>query len=384
MKHGKKFLAAILTLVLCLSVLVPTPVQAADAFFTAVDDTVMKLTNENMPIWSGGVLYAPYTTFNESDNGVRNWDIQVSYSKTGNRVTVFDTRRFLEFDLKTGTCWDDLTGIAYSGGAIVRGGRPYLPVEIVCEHFGMTYSYREIEQGSLLRIKTDDVVIPDSRFAEAADNVLNLRLREYNQSQPGNGAASNPGTSQQPGQPLQPENEQSVKTYLAFRCKDAEHLDTVLAVMDGIREKGMFFLTRELIETRGDLVLRILGSGNSVGLLAEAGTIEETRELLDGGSRALAEQVFARTTVVLAGQDFHAQLEEEGWVCWNSTLDMTPGSTVGANYFASRMLSRLGSRTRDTYLTMDVGADTVRVLLVLLRRLDEEGFRLELPLETKI
>jgi len=384
MKHGKKLLAAMLTLVLCLSVLVPMPVRAADVFFTAVDDTVMKLTNENMPIWSGGVLYAPYTTFNESDNGIRNWDIQVSYSKTGNRVTVFDTRRFLEFDLKTGTCWDDLTGIAYSGGAIVRGERPYLPVEIVCEHFGLTYSYREIEQGSLLRIKTDDVVIPDSRFAEAADNVLDLRLREYNQSQPGNAAAFNPGTAQQPGQPVQPENEQSVKTYLAFRCVDGEHLETVLAILDGMREKGMFFLTRELIETRGDLVLRILGSGSSVGLLAEAGTIEETRELLDVGSRALAEQVFARTTVVLAGQDFHAQLEEEGWVCWNSTLDLTPGDTVGANYFASRMLSRLGSRTRDTYLTMDLGADTARVLPVLMRRLDEEGFKLELPLETKI
>lgn len=384
MKHGKKFLAAFLTLALCLSVLVPIPVRAADVCFTAIDDSVLKLTNENMPVWSGGILYAPYTTFNEADNGVRNWKIQVSYSRNSNKVTVFDTRRFLEFDLKSGSCWDELTGIAYSGGAIVRGGRPYLPVAIVCEHFELTYSYREIEQGALLRIKTEDVVIPDSRFPEAANNVLNLRLRDYNQSQPGGGTTATPSGSQKPSQDPTPENEQSVNTYLAFRCEDAEHLETVLTALDGVREKAMFFLTQELIETRSDLVMRILGSGSSVGLLAEAESIEQTRALLEAGNRALAEQVFARATAVLAAKEFRDPLEEEGWICWNSTLDMSPGSSSGANYFSNRVLNQLGNRTRDTYLTLDVSLDTARVLLTLLRRLEGEGFELELPLETRL
>jgi len=384
MKRGKKFLAAVLTLALCLTVLVPIPTKAADVCFTAIDDSVLKLTNENMPIWSGGILYAPYTTFNESDNGIRNWNIQVSYSKNSGTLTVFDTRRFLEFDLKTGACWDDLTGIAYSGGAVVRGGRPYLPVSIVCEHFDLSYSYREINQGDLLRIKTDEVVIADRDFPDAAENVLNHRLREYNQSQPGGAATTPPGETQQPSQNTQPENEQSVDTYLAFRCEDAEYLETVLTVLDNLREKGMFFLTQALIEERGDLVLRILGSGNSVGLLAEADSMEQTRALLEAGERALAGQVFARTTAVLVENDFCGELESEGWVCWNSTLDLTPGSSSGANYFANRVLNQLGNRTRDTYLTLDVSADTARVLLVLMRRLEEEGFELKLPLETKI
>jgi len=384
MRHGKKFLAAVLTLALCLSILSPLPVRAADVCFTAIDDSILKLTNENMPIWSGGVLYAPYTTFNESDNGIRNWNIQVSYSKNSNKVTVFDTRRFLEFDLKAGTCWDDLTGIAYSGGAVVRGGRPYLPVDIVCEHFDLTYSYREIEKGDLLRIKTKEVVISDRDFPDAAENVLDHRLKEYSQSQPGGAAATTPGENQQPSQNPSPENEQSVDTYLAFRCENAEYLEAVLTTLDGLREKGMFFLSRELIEQRADLVLRILGSGNSVGLLAWSDSVEGTRALLEGGSRALAEQVFARATAVLVEKEFRDTLEAEGWVCWNSTLDLSPSSSVGSNYFSNRVLNQLGNRTRDTYLTMDVSGDTVRVLLVLLRRLEDEGFELELPLETKL
>jgi len=384
MKHGKKFIVMILMLALCLAVLCPVPVEAADVCFTAIDESVLKLTNEGMPIWSGGMLYAPYTTFNEADNGISKWGIQASYSKNNNKVTLFDTRRFLEFDLKTGACWDDITGIAYSGGAIVRGGRPYLPVAIVCEHFGMTYSYREIAQGSLLRIKTEDVVIADSRFPDAADNILNLRLKEYNQSQGGGTVPSVPDTTQTPGQNLPPENDQNVDTYLAFRCDSGENLELILSILDAAREKGMFFLTHELIQRRSDLIFRMLGSGHSVGLLAWGEDVGQVREALAAGSGALAEQVFFRTTVVLTEKDFRAQLEEEGWICWNSTLDLTVEDSAGANYFSRRVLGQLGNRTRDTYLSLDDSANTARVLPTLLRSLDEQGFDLELPLETRI
>ncbi len=384
MKQGKKLLAVFLALALSLSVISAIPAQAAEVCFTAIDDSVLKLTNENMPIWSGGVLYAPYTTFNETDNGMSNWNIQVSYSKNNNKVTVFDTRRFLEFDLKTGTSWDDLSGVAYSGGAIVRGGRPYLPVGIVCDHFDMSYSYREIDQGALLRIKTEHVVITDRDFPDAAENVLNLRLREYNQSQPGWTPPAAPDNPQQPDQNPPPEHEHSVDTYIAFRCEDAERLEEILVIMEAMGKKGMYFLTDSAIRQRSDLVLRILGSGNSVGLLAPGEDMEQTRVLLSAGSEELAEQVFARTTVALVDKELREKVEQEGWVCWNSTLELTPTSTSGANYFSRRTITQLGNRTRDTYLTLDVSVDTVRILPTLLLRLDEEGFELGLPLETRL
>ena len=93
MKYGKRFLSVVLALVLCLSVLSSTPAKAADAFFTAIDESILKLTDETMPIWSGGVLYAPYTTFNRTENGISGWTIQASYSKNGSRVAVFDRTR---------------------------------------------------------------------------------------------------------------------------------------------------------------------------------------------------------------------------------------------------------------------------------------------------
>ena len=384
MRHGKQFLAAFLTLVLSLTVLCSVPVGAARVTFTAIDESVLKLTNENMPIWSAGVLYAPYTTFDEGSNGIANWEIQTSYSKSTGRITVFDTSRFLSFDLNTGVCWDELSGVAYSGGAIVRGGRPYLPVGIVCAHFGMSYSYREIEQGDLLRIKTDEAVISDSRFPDAASNVLNLRLREYKGVSTPDPIPTPTPDPQPPSPSTPPENEQDVDTYLAFRCDSGESLESILVVLGGMGEKGMFFLTADVVRTRGDLVMQLLGSGHSVGVLAQAESVEETERLLEQGSRALAQQAFYRPTAAFVSADFREELERDGWVCWNSTLDLEPGQSSGANYFANRVANQLGNRTRDTYLSLPASADTVRILPTLLRRLDDEGFELELPLETRI
>ena len=58
--------------------------------------------------------------------------------------------------------------------------------------------------------------------------------------------------------------------------------------------------------------------------------------------------------------------------------------SAGANYFARRVLSQLGTRSRDTYLSLDDSSNTARVLATLLRNLDEKGFDLQLPLETRI
>lgn len=379
MKLRNKILAAVVTLALCLTILCPMPVQAASVCFTAVNDRVLELTNEGMPVWSAGVLYAPATTFNQRDNGIVNWGIQTSYSRTNNTITVFDTRRFLVFDLRNGTCWDDLTGVAYSGGAIVRDGRPYLPVDIVCDHFDLSYSYREIEQGELLRIKSDEAVLSDNRFADAASNTLNLRLRDYNQSQGMGESTSAPAVT-----PEEPEQAYRVSAYLSFRCESADYLEAILSVLDTRNVNTMFFLTPELIVQRSDLVMQILGSGHSVGLLAQGETLEETRRILTEGNRVLGEQVFLRTTVALTLPEHRQALEEEGWICWKSTLDLTPGDNSGANYFTRRVLTQLDGRTGATYLALDADSNALRVLPTLLLRLAEEGFDLRVPLETRI
>lgn len=384
MRPGKKLIAALVTLAICLTILIPMPARAAEITFTAINERVLALNADTMPIWSGDELYVPYTTFDATENGMR-WSISCSYARTSGMITVFDIdqRMFLEFDLREGTCHDGLTGEEFSPGAILRGSRPYLPVKVVCDYFDLDYSYREISQGNLLRIKNEDVVLSDSKFVDAATNALNLRLREYNQQNMVETPETTPTVPDDPGQNREDE-ELSVDTYLAFRCEEAGQIANLLYMLESRGVHALFFVTPEVAQQRGDLILWMLGAGHSVGLLAQGETPEETGQILAQGSRALEQQAFLRTTVACVPEEQRDELEQEHWICWDGTLDLTPGDGDGPSYFARRTLGRLNGRTRTTYLSLSVNANTLRVLPTLLTQLEEAGYNLTLPLETRL
>ena len=379
-----RLLAAVLSLVLCLSIFVPIPAEAATPIFVAVNDRVLELSADTMPIWVGDEMYIPYSALDANTNGVR-WGLYCSYAKSDNLITVYDAdkRIFLDFDLREGTCRDSLTGEEYAPGAILRGNRPYLPLNLMCEFFGLDYSYREIAQGMLLRIKSDEVVLSDSTFVEAAANVLNLRLKEYNQAtgaESATPAPSTPGTST--GGTAQVEKR--VPTYLAFRCEQAENLAALLLTLENRNVHAVIFVTPELVEERGDLIFWLTGAGHTVGLMATGADPNEIQQSLARGSRALEKEAFLRTTVAHAPAEYLSWLEGEGWVCWNSTLELNPGDGDGATNFARRTLTRLEGRTRATYLLLNTGSNTLRILPMLLTELEKAGFEPDIPLETRL
>lgn len=400
MKRGKRMFSAAAALAMCLSMLFTLPAHAAEVTFTAVNDSVLKLTDETMPVWSDGILYTPYTTFDAAYNGV-NWDIECLYTKGGIMVTVMDLerRKFLEFNLREGTVCDGLTGESFAHGAITRNGQPYLPVRVVCDYFGLNYSYREVEQGNLLRIKNEDVVLNDRVFVEAAVNVLERRLQSYNQSRTPNQnqnqsqsqtTPQNPPVPQNPEsnvvQPpvTKPENEQSVATYLAVRCRQDAQIPDLLGMLEEQNVRALFLVTPEIALQRGDLIVWMLGAGHSVGLLADGESLEDTKVLLNEGNRALEQQAFTHTTVADVPKEYRETLEKEGWICWDSTLHLEPGDNDGPNYFFRRTLNQLKGRTRPTYLALEAGDNALRVLPTMLKKLGEEGFTLTVPLETRL
>ena len=134
----------------------------------------------------------------------------------------------------------------------------------------------------------------------------------------------------------------------------------------------------------GDLVRRILGTGHSLGILAQRTGLEQTRALLEEGNQLLEALVRTRTTVACVPEGQQTALEREGWICWEETLALAPSDTVGANTFASNTLRRLEGRTRSTYLTMEGGENTARVLSSLLRQLENNSFVVTIPAETRL
>ena len=384
-RRKRHILPLLLAAALFLGLARPLPASAAALYFTSINDSVAPLTSSTMPCWSGGTLYVPYTVFNASQNGVHvNLGLDTTYNRNTNTVTIFNLRQMLTFDLNSGICRDDMTGTTYSSRAIMRNGRPYVALNMVCSFFGMEYSYNQlpyINQGYLVRIKGPDTVLSDADFIDAARRLLNDRLRDYTQSlSPAETATpSGGGTASNPNGPTEVDGS-NVATYLAFRCESAESLSAILTTLDGAGQYALFFLAPQVIEEEGDLVRRMLGTGHSVGILAPDGE-EET---LERGRYALEELTHTRTTLAYVPENARAGLEEKGWVCWEESLLLEPGDTVGGAAFANTVLNRLNGQRRTVYLTLSGDGNTARVLSTLLRQLNNSHYVVAIPIETKL
>jgi len=375
-----RFAAWLLSAVLCLGLLLPAPASAADLYLTAINNSLPPLTADTMPLWSGGVLYVPYTVFDDNTTGA-DLGIFASYSRTRSEVTLYILRsKMMVFDLEAGTCRNSMTGETISAKALLRNSRPYLPLNAVCKFFDLDYSYTAIDQGHLIRIKSGDAVLSDDQFIDAASDFIDRRVRDYTQSIT---------SAQTPAPPTPPTEEgpvsaSDVRTYLAFQCDSAAHLTALLDILGQNQVYGLFLLPPALLTEEGDLVRRILGTGHSVGILAQGGSLEQTRTLLAEGRRALEQAACLRVTLARVPDDQRKTLENEGWVCWTETLSLAPSATTGPNTFAANTLDRLEGRTRATYLTLTGDGNTVRVLPTLLRKLKDGQFVVSIPMETRL
>lgn len=379
MKLRRRVLSVLLTAVLLFGL--STPVSAASLYFTAINDSIPPLTADTMPFWSGGQLYVPYTVFDSNQNGVNvSLGLYAKYSQSAGTVTLFNLRQVLVFDLTSRICRDDMTGTTYSSWAVMRSGKPYLPLNMVCSFFGLEYSYNHlpsISQGYLVRIKSADAVLDDALFIERARDLINNRLREYTQSLSA-AESTDPIAAARPSTPPEVDGSDTA-TYLAFRCENGDGLSAILDALDQNRQYAVFFLTPQMIEAEGDLVRRMLGTGHSVGVWAGDG--EEGQ--LERGNLALEAAAHTRTTLAYAPEGQRDSLEQAGWVCWAETLLLEPGDSVGGTSFAGSVLNRLGNR-RTVYLTLEGSGNTARVLPTLLRQLRTNNYMVAIPIETRI
>ena len=389
MKRWKRSAALVLVLTMLVTLL-NTAQAAGNIYLTAVNENLLELTSDTMPTWSNGVLYVPYTVFDGSYTGI-NLGISSSYSRDEGTVTLYTLQQMVVFDLNRGTCYNPLTEQTLSGRAILRNGRPYVPVASVCSFFGLSYSVIDIDEGYIVRIKGSGVVLSDYSFVDSAQNSIRNRIRDYNQA---NQSQPTPGVLPPTYNPEEPDTEITVPddpvdtdvipTYLAFSCEDSQGLSEILDTLDSRNQRAIFFFDAQGLEREDDLIFRILGSGYSIGLIAQGGSTSATNRLLEEANQTLSQVAYTRTSVVLVPENQREELEAEGWICWNETASAVPTQGVGTNTYANQVLKRISGNHARVYLTLDASSETARVLPTLLRRLSEEGYGVSVPLETRL
>ena len=370
-------------LALCVTLFLPSHADTSICF-TAVNDRLLSLTGDTMPVWSEGQLYVPYSVFDVNTTGA-SLGTSSTYSRSSGVVAIFNLHQMLVFDLNDGTCRDDRTGELLSGRAIVRNGTAYVPVATVCSFFGLNHSYLHSEYGYLSRIiRPGYAYLSDRDFVDAGSNLMRDRLQKYNQSLAPNQVPSTPSNPTIPGTsiPQQPEPT-AIPTYLAIRCETGQAALPIAQALEESGRFGVFFFPAHEIGQSASLIRRLLGHGHSVGLLAEGDTPVETDRLLTLGSDALRTVARTRTYFALVPEAHQTELQNQGWIFWNSTADATPDGSRPPYSHALNLVRSLPKRgtVQLTLTDSQLSADAMRNVL---HQLESRHYTVTIPRETHL
>lgn len=338
----KRLVCLALTLVLA-SVPLMRARAAESVIFTAVNDTLLPLSDETMPIVSGGALYAASSAFDGTDLGVY-------YNRSRDRATavLYKQRSVLVFDLAAGTI-EGNNGEAVYGAAITRGDAVFLPVDTVCRYFNLEYTFSRISYGYLLRIKNDAVVLSDAKFIDAANAAMASRYARYGRAQQEETPPPPPTAEEEPPAPpapVAPPRETAQRTaYLVMECTDPEQTEPLLDRFGGGQVTCLF--TPERLAGADALLRRLASGAGGIALRVDAsGGAEDAVSRIEAGNRALWEAANSKTRLVWldgASDETVRRVAAAGYCPVRAALSLS-GSRLSVSGMSARVFAAADGR----------------------------------------
>ena len=346
----KKKLTALLCCALLLFQLAAPPKARAAGYvyFVAAGENVLPLSDATMPFWYGGYLYIASSIF----TGIARETLDIGRSRNDKDklVVLYSGSRAKSLWLE----WEknyahDVDGNIYHPGAVYRNGEVYVPVSLVARFFGLQYSVNKVSgtvngeeiQGDLAWIRQPGNILTDKYFMDAASSVIASRYEAYLKEKEQQGTSG--GVSQVPAGV-------DIEGKRIYLCMTAgENTEVQLDTLDRYGAQAAFFCTPEFMERQGDLLRRMTATGQTIGILADAG--DETRsveEQLEAGNRALERATCGRTRLVRVengDEQTPQRLKEAGYRCLEPDLDRADydlRSASNADSLLRRVLARRG------------------------------------------
>lgn len=336
--------AMLFAILLAAEIALPSAAALDSVYFTAINETILPLSDSTMPFWSDGYLYVSSSTFSGGGLG-----IYYSRNTIKQTLVLYTYSKALIFHLDTDTVGDN-QGNGYWPPAVTRGNRVFLPVSTVADYFGLTYTYSRVSHGYLIRVRSSESVLSDNVFVDAACSQLSSR---YSQYLGGGKSTSQPSSAAQPGKVVNevPETtEVSGKLiYLCFQA-DGSKTGTLVKILKSAGAAATVFFTEKQIRANGDLVRQTVASGQAVGLLVNASGTAEAEKQLNAANDALfrAAAVKTRLCMIKGGGEARAAAESAGYCCMTAQMDRASSglrSASGAETLMRRITARSGSVT---------------------------------------
>lgn len=247
---------------------VPAPARALT--LTAVNDSLLPLSDSTMPARLGGELYVPYGVFSQ---------LGVSSSASDGVLNMSANGETLSFSPDEGYVYDQNLN-SYATPAYSMNGTTYVPVKLCCGKFGLSYSTLSVAGETVLRV-TDGSASSDSAFASSKAASIENSINSYKGISSSDGSSQNGGgttggtTAQTPAETPIPKVEEKPtrkpsRVYLTFYGAPDKNAPDILDALKQDGRTAAFFLPADTAEWTDDTVRRIAAEGHTLALLLDA------------------------------------------------------------------------------------------------------------------
>lgn len=317
--------------------MLPAPARALT--LTAVNDTLLPLSDSTMPERLGGELYVPYSVFSS---------LGVSSSSEDNVLNLSAGGETLSFSTTEGYVYDQNLN-SYSTPAYDMNGTVYVPVKLCCGKFGLSYSTLSAYGETVLRI-TDGSASSDSSFASNQGSAIESAINAYKGITPSTPTENVQPPTQPVEPPIPPVEEQPAQkpTHVYLTFYGAPTTNTTPTILDALQSAGRlatFFLPTDTSTWPDDVIRRIVAEGHTPALLLSATDQTSAEDMLSALTAAndrlnfltgaCARIVSNDTGCNKLTQAQRDALTKSGYRMWDTTLNCGDDTQSAARAYAT-------------------------------------------------
>ena len=381
----KKLAAFLLCALLVFQMAVPPARAANTVYFVVAGVEVQPISDQTMPFWSGGYLYIPASLF----TGAARKTLGISCVSSSQTVILYSGGdHSLIFDLNKGLTQDSEGNISYPG-AVRKNGTVFVPAFLVAKYFNLVYSVTDVRKANLpagldsgylvwLRQPGFDASLglTPEEFADASAYSMAGRYAEYRKTKEQADASSGDKTDDTE-ETEETETPETVSGKGIYLCLEAdETASAVLDALDAYQVQAAFFCSVDFMRDHGDLLRRMTATGQTIGLVADAGKADQSvAEQLEEGNRLLELATCGKTRFawVRNGTDSDTRAaEESGYCCLKPALDRS-GYELRSTSQANSLLQKISAQKDDVtvWLGSHVSAVGLRAFLLAARNAED-------------
>lgn len=229
-----------------------------DIICTVINDRILDISDNTIPIRRNGQIYVPYTIFT-SELGIKS-----SRNLSKETLVLYNIDYNITYELISGNTYDEKLN-NYSYSAIYNNGTIYVPITQVSNKFNL-YTSMISYKTPVLRIAKTSPRLSDNDFIGIAGSLVDSIVDNYIS---GKNTVIMPDI-QEPNIQDSTDDMKPSKLYLTFSGILSNNIEYLLKQLNNIGVKATFFIYPDDILRNDDIIREIFARGHKIGIYLDS------------------------------------------------------------------------------------------------------------------